>query len=207
MSPRTSITLPTGPRVGVGHVVISTTTISPGSAAADWPVGICTSVRMRRSNGCTNPRPESARSKRPTIVELPRSRMRMMRPSSAVFARSALDAREHTIAVHRFLDVAADTYTSGAVVAGLVGHDKAKTGRVRLQPADDEIHLVGQTRRGRPWSRRARRSSRAPSAGAGTSRALRCGILRILNSSRDVAGCVTFSRINLTICSLVSIDV
>ena len=40
MSPRTSITLPTGPRVGVGHVVICTRTISPGSASADCPVGM-----------------------------------------------------------------------------------------------------------------------------------------------------------------------
>ena len=55
------------------------------------------------------PRPESSTSKRPTIVELPRSRMRMMRPSTPVLGRPALDAREHAVAMHRFLDVARPT--------------------------------------------------------------------------------------------------
>ena len=30
------------------------------------------------------------------------------------------------------------------IVAGFVGNDEAESGRVRLQPPDDEIHLVGQ---------------------------------------------------------------
>ena len=53
MLPSTSTTWPAAPRVAVGQRVISTTTMSSGSADNDWPDGTCTSVVTRRSNGTT----------------------------------------------------------------------------------------------------------------------------------------------------------
>ena len=68
----------------------------------------------------------------------------MMRPSSRFSAVRALDAREHAIAVHRFLDVGGRHVDVGRVAAGLVGNHEAEAGRVHLKAADHEVHLVGQ---------------------------------------------------------------
>jgi hypothetical protein len=53
MRPSTSLTVPAGPRVALGHRVIDTTTMSPGAADEAWPFGIWISVTRRRSNGTT----------------------------------------------------------------------------------------------------------------------------------------------------------
>ena len=124
----------------------------------------------------------------------------------AVVARPALDAREHAIAVHRLLDVHGGDVHVGCVAARLVGHDKAVAGRVHLQAAHDEIHFVRQ-----------------PHAAALGLHELARGCQRLDEASKrraffpgnfqnseatpvGVAGCVTFSRSNLTICSLDSIE-
>jgi hypothetical protein len=50
--------------------------------------------------------PFSSRShRRPTIVEIARSRMRMMRPSGAAAVLDALDADDDAVAVHRFVEM------------------------------------------------------------------------------------------------------
>ena len=51
-----------GARAEVGHRVISTVTMSPGSASLCSPDGIWTSIINRRSNGTTNPIPLSSTS-------------------------------------------------------------------------------------------------------------------------------------------------
>jgi biotin operon repressor len=66
--PSTSTIRPTGPRAGVGQRVISTMTISPGSAAPASPVGTWMSVKTRRSKGTTYPSFAASSSNRPTTL-------------------------------------------------------------------------------------------------------------------------------------------
>ena len=65
-------------------------------------------------------------------------------PLEPVLDRPALDAHEHAIAVHRLLDVGGRHIYVGRVAAGLVGNHEAEAGRVHLEAADHEVHLVGQ---------------------------------------------------------------
>ena len=104
---------------------------------------MCTSVRMRRSNGWTYPSPDSS-TYLPTSAELPRSRMRMMRPSSrfsSVLRSTRTSTRSPCIAS---LMLAAETYTSGGPFGGPVRNDEPEAPGVCLQPAHDEVHLVRQ---------------------------------------------------------------
>ena len=144
MSPSTSTTLPTGPRDGVGHVVISTTTISPGSAdrrLAGRHVHVRHNAAIERLHEAeTGFRDIEAADDR-GIAALEDADDPALEP---VLGRPALDAREHAIAVHRLLDVGGRHVHVGRVAAGLVGNHEAEAGRVRLEAADDEVHLVGQ---------------------------------------------------------------
>ena len=99
---------------------------------------------MRRSNGCTKPRPESVDVEAADDRGVAALEDADDAPLEPVLDRPALDAREHAIAVHRLLDVGGRHVHVGRVAAGLVGNDEAEAGRVHLQTADDEVHLVGQ---------------------------------------------------------------
>ncbi len=62
-----------------------------------------------------------------------------------IAAAEALDARDHAVAVHRLLNVRRrdeDIRLAGA--AGAVGSHEGVSPGVQLQPADDEVHLLGQ---------------------------------------------------------------
>ena len=65
-------------------------------------------------------------------------------PFEPVLRRPALDAREHAIAVHRFLDVGGRDVHVRRVAAGLVWNHEAESRRMHLKTADDKIHLVRQ---------------------------------------------------------------
>ena len=62
----------------------------------------------------------------------------------SVLVRPAFDAREHTVAVHRLLDVARGDVQIGRLVGGFVRNDEAVSRGMRLKAADNQIHLVGK---------------------------------------------------------------
>ena len=56
-----------------------------------------------------------------------------------------LDARDDAIAVHRLGQVGGRDVDVLLVAASTVlGHDEAEAGRIGREPADDEVHLLGQ---------------------------------------------------------------
>ncbi len=62
-----------------------------------------------------------------------------------IAAAEALDARHHAVAVHRFLNVRGrDEHIRLAGATGAIGSHERVSAGVQLQPADDEIHLLGQ---------------------------------------------------------------
>ena len=65
-------------------------------------------------------------------------------PFETILRRPALDAREHAIAVHRFLDVGGRHVHVRRVAAGLVWNHETETSRMHLKAAHDKIHLVRQ---------------------------------------------------------------
>jgi hypothetical protein len=65
-------------------------------------------------------------------------------PFETILRRPALDAREHAIAVHRFLDVGGRHIHVRRVAAGLVRDHETESGRMHLKAAHDKIHLVRQ---------------------------------------------------------------
>ena len=160
---------------------------------------------MRRSNGCTKPRPDSVEVEPADdrgVAALEDADDAALEP---VLDRPTLDAREHAVAVHRFLDVAGRNVDVGRVAAGLVGNDEAEAGRVRLQAADDEVHLVGQPDAAAfGLHELARRDERFQKAAE-----RRAFFLRNLESFDELArrrGMRDLSRINFRICSLDNID-
>ena len=159
MSPSTSDDLARPARATrVGHVVISTTTISPGSAAPRLPgrhvhIGHDAAIERLHEPEARVVDVEAADDRRIAALEDADDA-----PFEPVLGRPALDAREHAIAVHRFLDVGRRHVHVGRVAAGLVGNDEAEAGRVHLKAADDEIHLVGQADAAALGLARARRS-------------------------------------------------
>ena len=69
----------------------------------------------------------------------------MTRPSTRPPSLIALDARDDAVAVHRLVQVRArDVDVAGARLERPLGDDEAVAGRVRLQPADVQVHLLGQ---------------------------------------------------------------
>ena len=68
-----------------------------------------------------------------------------MRPSARSLAR-ALDARDDVVAVHRLIEVRAgdDRCRRPCPSTGRSGNDESETARMRLDPADDEIHAIRQ---------------------------------------------------------------
>ena len=56
----------------------------------------------------------------------------------------ALDADDDAVAVHRFVEVRARNVDVTAGVELTLGGDEAVAGRMRLQPADIQVHLLGQ---------------------------------------------------------------
>ena len=55
-----------------------------------------------------------------------------------------LDTNDDAVAVHRLVQERARDVNVAAVVERPFGRDEAVAGRVRLQPADIEVHLLGQ---------------------------------------------------------------
>ena len=138
------------------------------------------------------------------MVELPRSRMRMMRPSSrfsAVRRSMRASTRSPCIASLMF---AADTYTSGASPPALSGMTKPKPAAcICRRPTTRSILSGSPTRPPLVCT-----SSPVVTSDFNSRRNVArssCGILSAVVSSRGVAGCVTFSRISFNICSLESI--
>ena len=69
----------------------------------------------------------------------------MIAPFGAAAVLDALDADDDAVAVHRFVEVrAGNVDVAAAGSSGRSGVDEPVAGRVRLQPADVEIHLLGQ---------------------------------------------------------------
>ena len=68
----------------------------------------------------------------------------MMRPSARPPSLIALDADDDAVAVHRFVEVRPGNVDVAARVERTLGGDEPVAGRVRLQPADVEVHLLGQ---------------------------------------------------------------
>ena len=61
------------------------------------------------------------------------------------FRRLALRTRDHAVAMHGFRQVRRRNVDVLAVAAvGVLGHDEPEPAGIRGQPADDEIHLLGQ---------------------------------------------------------------
>ena len=66
-------------------------------------------------------------------------------PFGAAAVLDALDADDDAVAVHRFVEVrAGNVDVAAADSSGRSGRDEAVAGRVRLQAADVEVHLLGQ---------------------------------------------------------------
>src|SRR5439155_11359068 len=65
-------------------------------------------------------------------------------PLGAAAFLDSLDADDHAVAVHRFVEVWPGDVDVAARIERALGGDEAVSGRMRLQPADVEIHLLGQ---------------------------------------------------------------
>ncbi len=61
----------------------------------------------------------------------------------AVFL-DALDAHDHAIAVHRFVEVRAGHVDVAAVSDRALGHDEAVARRMRFEAPDVQVHFFGQ---------------------------------------------------------------
>ena len=144
MPPSTSTTRPSGPRAAVGHLVISTVTMSPGLASLLSPEGICTSMIRRRSNGTTKPQPDSSTSNRPdriagAALENPHD------PAFGAAVGNPFDPGDDAVAVHGLIEVAAgDVDVAADVFEGPIRHDEAEAARVGGDPPDHEVHPVRQ---------------------------------------------------------------
>ena len=66
-------------------------------------------------------------------------------PFDAAAFLHALDARDDAVAVHRFVEMRTGDVDVAAGVELTLGRDEAVAGRMRLQPADVEVHLLGQS--------------------------------------------------------------
>ena len=67
----------------------------------------------------------------------------MMRPSSALSV-SPLDARHDAVAVHRLGEIRGGDVDVLPLAARVLGDDESETAGIRGEPADDEVHLLGQ---------------------------------------------------------------
>ena len=112
---------------------------SPCSSAGIW-----TSMISRRSNGTTNPPPEPSASNRADD----RRRAAFQDAEDASFGAAigdAFDARDDAVAVHGLIQVAAgDVDVARHALRGTIRHDEAEPARVRGDPADDQVHTIGQ---------------------------------------------------------------
>ena len=120
----------------------------------------------RRSNGTTKPVPEAssiepADDRRGPALE---------DPEDASFGSAVgdpLDARDHAVAVHGLIQVAAgDEDVAGHSFERAVRHDEAKPARVCHHASDDQVHPVGQAEAVAPRLDEDRRARRGPSAAA-----------------------------------------
>ena len=68
----------------------------------------------------------------------------MIAAFDAAAVLDALDARDDAVAVHRFVQVRPGDVDVAAASSGRSGHDEAVAAGVRLEPADVEVHLLGQ---------------------------------------------------------------
>ena len=115
----TSTTRPSAGRVEVGQRVISTVTMSPRRAPLASPFGTCTSIRIRRSNGTTNPSPEfvdvvAADDALGAALENAQNAA-----LGALAVAPMLDADDDAIAMHRLIEVVAgDVDARRPAVAG-----------------------------------------------------------------------------------------
>ena len=65
-------------------------------------------------------------------------------PFGAAAVLDPLDADDDAVAVHRLVEMRAGDVDVAAAVERPLGRDEAVAGRVRLQPADVQVHLFGQ---------------------------------------------------------------
>ena len=197
MSPSTSATRPIAPRVGVGQRVSSTVTISPGDAPPSWPGGTRRPSARGGRTARRSPCRSSSRSKRPTSDALRALEDADDAAFGAAAVLDALDAHDDAVAVHRLVQVRRRRCRCRRrASSGRSGVDEAVAGRVRLQPADVQIHLLGQAEAvAADLDQLARRDERLE-VPLERRRARRAGLLRTCSSSRMPAGWCTRSRIS-----------
>ena len=145
MSPSTSATRPIAPRVDVGQRVSSTVTISPGDGAA---------FLARRNEDVHQhaaiERRDVAHAVLVAVVAADDPFVGALEdaddaPFGAPAVLDALDAHDDAIALHRFVEVRArDVDVAAGRFERPFGRDEAVAGRMRLQPADVQIHLFRQ---------------------------------------------------------------
>jgi hypothetical protein len=140
ISPSTSITRPSGPRAGVGHRVISTTTMFPA-------FGI--QMIRRRNLDVHDETPVEGHDEahaRAVHVEAPHDRRGSARedaddPPFGPVPGDPLEARDHPIAVHRLIQIAAGNVdVAGHLFQGLVRHHEPEPARMCDYPSDHEVH-------------------------------------------------------------------
>ena len=161
MRPSTSTTRPTGPRVAVGHRVISTSTISPGSADDRLPrrhLDVGQHAAVERHDVAETGIVDLEAADDGLLAALEDADDASLEPLLGL----ALDARHDAVAVHRLGQVRRrDVDVLALARLGVLGHDEAEAAGIGLQPA----------RPRRPSSRRRRSDCRESGAARRSRRA------------------------------------
>ena len=99
-----------------------------------------------------------------------------------------LDADDHAVAMHGFIEVGAWNVDVAAALDVTLGNDEAIAGGMRLQTSDVEVHLLGQTVTLPANLNQVAVGDQTPSDGGGSAARSSRGIFRICRSSRVPAG-------------------